>query len=149
MRHDMIKKYPTTYLPTYLPTYLRTHLPTYLPTYLPSLWNTPRSNSRDLWQYLPIYLHMYLPTYLPAYLSTSLIEHPWGEILETYDLWDTDYKSDNWEPEFMTIFATWQLRVTLDSIRNSCDVLFGTFHIPFWQCFFFMENIKCVQNATT
>ena len=27
---------------------------------------------------------------------------------------------DNWEPEFMTIFVTWQLRVTLDSIRNSC-----------------------------
>ena len=28
----------------------------------------------------------------------------------------------NWEPEFMTIFVTWQLIVTLDSIRNSCDV---------------------------
>ena len=26
-------------------------------------------------------------------------------------------------PKFMTIFVTWQLRVTLDSIRNSCDVL--------------------------
>ena len=38
------------------------------------------------------------------------------------DLWDTDYNSDNWEPEFMTIFVTWQLIVTLDSIRNSCDV---------------------------
>ena len=21
-------------------------------------------------------------------------------ILETYDIWDTDYNSDNWEPEF-------------------------------------------------
>ena len=31
---------------------------------------------------------------------------------------------DNWEPEFMTIFVTWQLIVTLDSIRNSCDVLY-------------------------
>ena len=30
--------------------------------------------------------------------------------------------SDSWEPEFMTIIVTWQLRVTLDSIRNSCDV---------------------------
>ena len=38
--------------------------------------------------------------------------------------WDTDYNSDNWEPEFMTIIVTWQLRVTLDSIRNSCDVWF-------------------------
>ena len=33
--------------------------------------------------------------------------------------WDN---SDNWETEFMTIFVAWQLRVTLDSIRNSCDV---------------------------
>ena len=40
-------------------------------------------------------------------------------ILETCDIWDTDYNSDNWEPEFMTIFVTWQLIVTLDSIRNS------------------------------
>ena len=43
-------------------------------------------------------------------------------ILETCDIWDTDYNSDNWEPEFMTIFVTWQLRVTLDSICNSCNV---------------------------
>ena len=27
-------------------------------------------------------------------------------ILETCDIWDTDYNSDNWEPEFMTIFVT-------------------------------------------
>ena len=45
-------------------------------------------------------------------------------IQETCDIWDTDYNSDNWEPEFMTIFVIWQLFVTLDSIRNSCDVLF-------------------------
>ena len=30
--------------------------------------------------------------------------------------------SDSWEPEFMTIIVTWQLRVTLHSIRNSPDV---------------------------
>ena len=41
----------------------------------------------------------------------------------TCDIWDTDYNTDNWEPGFMTIFVTWQLIVTLDSIRNSCDVL--------------------------
>ena len=35
-------------------------------------------------------------------------------ILETCDIWDT---------EFMTIFVTWPLIVTLDSIRNSCYVL--------------------------
>ena len=47
-------------------------------------------------------------------------------IPETCDIWDTNYNSDNWEPEFMTIFVAWQLRVTLDSIRNSCDVFTGT-----------------------
>ena len=29
---------------------------------------------------------------------------------------------DSWEPEFMTIIVTCQLYVTLDSIRNPCDV---------------------------
>ena len=38
------------------------------------------------------------------------------------DNWDTDYNSYNWEPEFMTIFVTWQSRETVDSIRNSCNV---------------------------
>ena len=38
------------------------------------------------------------------------------------DIWDTDYKSVTWEPEFMTIFVTWKLIVTLDSIRNSCNI---------------------------
>ena len=42
-------------------------------------------------------------------------------ILETCDIWDTDYNSDYWEPEFMTIFLIWQLRETLDNIRNSCS----------------------------
>ena len=85
-------------------------------------------------------------TYPPTYLSTYLRAHPQDAILETCDLydicsewwgdltwpkktlrccdiWDTDYNSDNWEPEFMTFFVAWQLIVTLDSIRNSCDVL--------------------------
>ena len=48
--------------------------------------------------------------------------------LLTCDTWDTDYNFENWEPEFMIIFVTWQLRVTLDSIRNSCDVLTQSFH---------------------
>ena len=46
-----------------------------------------------------------------------------GDLIETCDIWDTDYNTDNWEPGLMTIFVTWQLIVTLDSIRNSCDVL--------------------------
>ena len=61
-------------------------------------------------------------TYLHTYISIR--EHPKGAIIGTCDIWDTDYNTDNWEPGFMTIFVTWQLIVTLDSIRNSCDVLF-------------------------
>ena len=37
-------------------------------------------------------------------------------------IWDTNYNSDNWEPEFRIIFVTWHLRVTLKSIWNSCAV---------------------------
>ena len=48
-------------------------------------------------------------------------------ILQTCDNWDTDYNPYNWESEFMTIFVTWQSRVTVDSIRNSCDVFVKTF----------------------
>ena len=42
------------------------------------------------------------------------------------DIWDTEYNSDNWETEFMTIFVAWQLGVTLDSICNSsrCFILY-------------------------
>ena len=52
-------------------------------------------------------------------------------ILETCDIWDIGCNSDNWEPEFMTIFVTWQLIVTLDSIRNSCDVFFKEISLTF------------------
>ena len=45
-----------------------------------------------------------------------------GAIIGTCDICDTDYNTENWEPGLMTIFVTWQLIVTLDSIRNSCDV---------------------------
>jgi len=64
-----------------------------------------------------------LPTYLPTYIPTHqlpTLRHK--TILQTCDNWDTDYNSYNWESEFMTIFVTWQSRVTVDSIRNSCDV---------------------------
>ena len=36
----------------------------------------------------------------------------------------------------MTIFVTWQLIVTLDSIRNSCDVLLQFYHRPWFDCDF-------------
>ena len=73
----------------------------------------------DLTKKIPAYLNTYSPTYVPA----SFTEHSQGAIPETCDLWDTDYNSENWEPEIMTIFVTWRLIATLDSIRNSCDVL--------------------------
>ena len=128
-----MKKYLLTYLHTYLLTYLPTNLPTSL-TEHPQGAILENCDLWDIWsewwgdmtwtkKYLFTYLHTYSPTYLPTNLPTSLTEHPQGAILETFDLWDTDYNSDNWEPEFMTIIVTWQLRVTLDSIRNSCDVL--------------------------
>ena len=44
-------------------------------------------------------------------------------ILETCDILDTDYNYENWASEFMTIFLTWQIKVTLDSICNFCNVL--------------------------
>ena len=49
-------------------------------------------------------------------------QHPKGAVVGTCDIWDTDYNTDNWESAFMTIFVTWQFIVTLDSIRNSCNV---------------------------
>ena len=58
------------------------------------------------------------------HLTTETIEIIFGNFhnLKDSDIWDTDYNSDNWEPELMTIFVIWELIVTLDSIRNSCDV---------------------------
>ena len=50
--------------------------------------------------------------------------------LVTCDIWDTYYNADYWEPGFMTIFVTWHLIVTLDSIRNS------------WWCFL---RCRCVK----
>ena len=74
-------------------------------------------------------------------------------ILESCDIWDIDYNSDNWELEIMTIYVSWQLRVTLDSIRNSCDVFEQILQTE--TCWFFphtdIDNsgrgcIDCVQR---
>ena len=81
--------------------------------------------------YLPTW-HTYLPTwitYLPIWLPT------WPTYL-TYlpcDIRDTDNNSNNRELHFMTIFVTRQLRVTVDSICNSCDLFKkqGVYHIKF------------------
>ena len=57
---------------------------------------------------------------LTTILTTQTIAFAILTIEKTCDIWDTDYNSDNWEPEFMTTFVIWQLIVTLDNIRNSC-----------------------------
>ena len=62
-------------------------------------------------------------------------------ILETCDFWDTDYNSDNWEPEFMTVFVTWQSWVTLDSIRNSCDV-----YLYFYLYLYANDKMSCTSS---
>ena len=49
-------------------------------------------------------------------------------------IWETG----NWESECMTIFVTWQLRATLESIRNSCDVLKCTWLCEFICLFFYV-----------
>ena len=81
------------------------------------------NNFLQFWQFWPFFLQFWqfltIFTIQTIALAILTIEKT---ILETCDIWDTDYNSDNWEPEFMTIFVTWQLIVTLDSIRNSCDV---------------------------
>ena len=58
-------------------------------------------------------------------VMTIFDDNFWGTYFQlvTWDIRDTDYNTDNWEPGFMTIFVTWQLIVTLDNICNSCDVL--------------------------
>ena len=88
----------------------------------------PKSNPRDFWPLRHLFRVMRRHDMTKKNWQRQ-IQRQWQRqrhllraILETCDIWDTDYNSDNWEPEFMTIFVTWQLIVTLDSIRNSCDV---------------------------
>ena len=64
----------------------------------------------------------------------------WGQLVNC-DIWDTDYNLENWEPEFMTIFVTWQLRATLDSIRNSCDVYYV------WWTWHLVEDITLIIKS--
>ena len=79
-RHDLTKK-------ICLPTYLPVHLPKSTPS---------RCDSRDLWPLWHLFRVMRWPD-----LSKKT--------LRCCDIWDTDYNTVNWEPEFMTIFVTWQL----------------------------------------
>ena len=73
---------------------------------------TLQSDPRDLWQLR----HLISSDDLTFRVFSN------GAIMGTCDICDTDYNTDNWEPGLMTIFVAWHLIVTLDSIRNSCDV---------------------------
>ena len=73
-----------------------------------------------LWQFL---MTIFDDNFWWQFFMTIFHDNYLWQFLMTCDIWDTDYNTDNWEPGFMTIFVTWQLIVTLDSIRNSCDVL--------------------------
>ena len=47
----------------------------------------------------------------------------------TFDIWDTDYNSDNWDPDFNQGYMT----INCDNICDYCDVLINTnstlFHV--------------------
>ena len=65
-------------------------------------------------------------------------------IRQSWRLWETDY---NWELYFMTIFVTWQLRMTLDSIRNSCFCFCHTNKVA---CLFSgLDFLKCSFKLIT
>ena len=86
------------------------------------IWRTPsKCDPRDLW---PLRHLIRMRGHDLTNKTMTKTKTKTKTIPETCDIWDTNYNYDNWEPEFMTIFVAWQLRVTLDSIRNSCDVFF-------------------------
>ena len=64
--------------------------------------------------------------------TNTFREHLQRVILETCEIWDTDYNFDNWELDFMTIFVTWQLIVTLDAF--SILAMFTDFSFPTLEC---------------
>ena len=78
----------------------------------------------NFWQYLTILAIFYNLITYDNWDNWDNWDNFEKTVLQTCDIWDTGYSSDNWEPEYMTIFGTGHLIVTLDSIRNSCDVLF-------------------------
>ena len=83
------------------------------------------SNCQLLFNFLELFFSFFYSTFSNWFNFLSFIffhfSYSKGAIIGTCDILDTDYNTDKWEPGFMTIFVTWQLIVTLDSIRNSCD----------------------------
>ena len=115
-------------------------LPTYLPTNLREHPQGAILDTCDIWSAVMIWRYLTKTSQELRMLSsvtincqvTQIVINPGSQLsvnivisvlcLGTCDIWDTNYNTENWEPGLMKIFVTWQLIVTLDSIRNSCDV---------------------------
>ena len=54
--------------------------------------------------------------------SQIQIDRPWQKHDMVCELEWIVYILHSWEPEFRTLIVTWKLRVSMDSIHNSCDV---------------------------
>ena len=130
---------------------------------LPDVWPSMASVRPFSWNWSSSYYHtlhlsfaqLYIVQFLTIFDKSEIVKTMTMTmiILETCGLWDIDYNSDNWELEFMTIFVTWQLRVTLDSIHNSCDVFMITSFRIGWEPTPLLGNprwknkIACSANA--
>ena len=95
-----------------------------------------------IWHFMTILTIWYFVTILTIFDNFVILLSVWQ-----FGMWDTDNNSDNWEPEFMTIFVTWQLRVTLDSIRNSCDV-FGKLFLVISSFGLVSQSLFMIKKST-
>ena len=64
----------------------------------------------DKWQQFSQFIQLLLP-------FCQMKKHTWK-----FATFEPDFNSDNSESEFTATFVTWQFIVTMDGIRNSCDV---------------------------
>ena len=75
-------------------------------------------------------------------------EHPHRAILKTWPF-STESNCDNWAPYIMTIILTWQLRVTMDNIHNSCIVSIAiavsNSQAVFFPCWQYIHVFVCVK----
>ena len=103
--------YLPTYIPTYLPTYLITHWATFDSRYVAGFFLATGSRIFSCYRYFILNCAMCAHN-CNTRQSCKLVTFETLIAILTIE-----------KPEFMKIFVTWQLRVTVDSIRNSCDVL--------------------------
>ena len=119
-RHALTEKKPT-YPPTYLPNFFSTFVqlsstfPNFSSIFFLNFFSTLFLTFPQLFSNCPSTFSRLLSTFCQLFLRFFL--HPKGAIIGTCDIWDTDYNTDNWEPGFMTIFVTFQLIVTLCTIK--------------------------------